>query len=126
MKKAILAVALLFAASTSSQEKPFTLDSLIETSSALAFSTPHGVILTCSGVAGFSYSIDDVYDCKLAQGATLDGLVRFWMGVQRQQAEAVRLDHEQNQKFLSDTLRRLDKIQKELQRSIPRDKKSKS
>lgn len=112
----VIFIVLLFAIGTSSQDKPKEPLKLsdISTSLTIGSTTFGGVAMTCAGTnIGDLYDGAELYDCKLENGHTLDGIVRVFMRVQRDQYERCEADKKAIFKGWDHTL-------KEFKRSIPK------
>jgi hypothetical protein len=120
MKRLLITLlcATALAVGTSSQEKPLKLSDLTTVEGPLTFvEAPNHIILTCQSVpTSSSYQPEDFYDCKLENGTTLDGLIRF---VMRQQ----RVEREQWQ---AERKAIMDAWQKSLPKPVSQDKKGRS
>src|SRR6266403_6364671 len=75
--------------STSSQDKPKEALKSLDTFTNLTILSPStgGIGMTCAIMNSEFYDGTEIYDCKLENGHTLDGIVRVFMRVQREQAE---------------------------------------
>src|SRR5437762_9452828 len=94
---------LILAKSLSSQEKPLTLNETTTYRSDLTFiaPSPEGVVLTCKVAPSEGDIYSDVFDCRLTEGHTLDGLVRLWLKMQHQEHLAMEAERQDNLKFLN-------------------------
>ena len=75
--------------STSSQDKPKEVLKLPDTFTTLTMLSPStgGIAMTCASTSGEFYKSMELYDCKLENGHTLDGVVRVFMRLQYEQYE---------------------------------------
>ncbi len=75
--------------STSSQDKPKEALKSLDTFTNLTILSPStgGVSMTCAVMNSEFYDGTEIYDCKLENGHTLDGVIRVFMRLQREQAE---------------------------------------